>query len=295
MILSVDIGGTAVKLGAVSEEGTILLRREVPAEAAARPLQETALLAAGRLMSEENLRPSGVAVSATGQIDSREGSVIGTNGKIPGYEGAPLRLLFEERFSLPTAVLNDANAAALGECFCGAGKGADPVLMVTLGTGVGSAIVLRGSLFLGMRGIAGEFGQFPLFTGRGGTGWYEEYASTGALVRRAERATGEKKLDGREVFARAAEGDAVMRTVISDWIEDVALGLVGFVHAFNPQCVIIGGGVSGQKTLLLEPLRKRVLSGVLPRFAEGLKIVPASLGNDAGLIGAARFWMEEFR
>ena len=99
-------------------------------------------------------------------------------------------------------------------------------------------------------------------------------------------------LDGRAIFARAAAGDPVMHDALNGWIEDIAAGISGLVHIFNPQMVLIGGGVSAQERLLIDPLRERVLTQVMPRFAEGLRIERAQLGNDAGLIGAARFLLD---
>ena len=301
MILCMDIGGTAVKLALIDGDGRIGSRHE--AATCVRnysvPIMDICLDNAEDFLRCSGAKIHGVAVSATGQIDDRTGTVIGTNGKIPGYEGIPITSRCSERFGVPCCTINDANAAALGECYAGSGKGFDPVLMITLGTGVGSGIVLGGRLFGGFRGIAGELGQFPMFAGRkdarfGKRGWYEDYASASALVHRAEIESGETELNGRTVFSRAAAGDAVMLHVLDLWTDDIALGLIGFTHIFNPQCILIGGGVSAQEDLLMVPLREKVLNGVLPRFGENLEIKRASLGNDAGLLGAYAFWLNRF-
>ena len=99
-------------------------------------------------------------------------------------------------------------------------------------------------------------------------------------------------MNGRIVFSRAADGDKTMLAVLSAWIDDIAAGISGLVHIFNPQMVLIGGGVSAQEALLIAPLRERVLRSVMPRFAEGLRLEAATLGNDAGMIGAARFYLD---
>ncbi|MDO5378081.1 MAG: ROK family protein [Clostridia bacterium] len=299
MILSIDIGGTAVKLGLVTREGEIAARHEasVSFDGYKTPILTTVIREARLFLERENTPVEGIGVSATGQIDDRAGVVIGTNGKIPGYEGARIRDELENAFGLPVRALNDANAAALGECFAGAGKGAQNALMLTLGTGVGGGIVLGGRIFGGARGIAGELGHFTLYQDGapcpcGKRGCFENYAATTALVRAAKAATGEEDIDGRVIFARAAAGDAQMLAVLDRWINDIAAGVTGLVHIFNPEVVLIGGGVSAQEELLMKPLRERVLKGVMPRFAEGLTIRRAALGNDAGLIGAARFFAE---
>ena len=302
MILSMDIGGTAVKLGLVDEEGRIHGKREasVHFDGYKTPILTTAIREARAFLRERNIPIEGIGVSATGQIDTRERTVVGTNGKIPGYEGTQIGRELEEAFGLPVTALNDANAAALGECFAGRAKGMEDVVMLTLGTGVGGGVIIGGKIYGGMRGIAGELGHFTLYQDGepcpcGKRGCYENYASATALVRAAQRAAGETDMDGRTVFGRAAQGDARMLGVISRWLDDVAAGITGLVHIFNPRMVLIGGGISAQEKLLIEPLRQRVLSQVMPRFAQGLCLERASLSNDAGLIGAACFFMQQTR
>ena len=299
MILSIDIGGTAVKLGLVDRQGVIHARCEASVcyDGYETPILTTVIREAQAFLAREGVQVEGAGVSATGQVDDRQGAVIGTNGKIPHYEGAQLKRGLEAALGVPVFALNDANAAALGECFAGRARGVSNVLMITLGTGVGGGIVLGGKIFGGTRGIAGELGHFTLYQDGvpcpcGKRGCFESYAATTALVRRAKEATGEPSLDGRTIFARAGAGDAVMLSVLDAWIDDIAAGISGLVHIFNPEMVLIGGGVSAQEELLIAPLRERVLAQVMPRFAEGLRIEAATLSNDAGLIGAAKFYMD---
>lgn len=299
MLLCMDLGGTAVKLGLVDAQGHIHQRTEanVRSDDDATPILTAAMAAAKDFLTGTGVTVEGIGVSATGQVDSSTGVVIGTNGAIPHYEGVNIREAIEEAFGLPVRVLNDANAAVLGECFTGAARGLRHVLMLTLGTGVGGGMVLDGRLYGGARGIAGELGHFPLERdGRpctcGNRGCLEQYASTTALVRLACQATGEASLNGREIFARAARKDPTMLRVLAAWTADVAAGVTGLVHVFNPEMVLIGGGVSAQEALFLAPLRERVLAQVMPCFATGLRVERAALGNDAGLVGVAKWWMD---
>lgn len=299
MILSIDIGGTAVKMGLVDHAGAIHARHEASVcfDHYQTPILTTVIREAQAFLARESAQIEGIGVSATGQVDDRSGAVIGTNGKIPHYEGAQIKRDMEAAFGVPVFALNDANAAALGECFAGRAKGVQNMLMVTLGTGVGGGIVLDGRIFGGTRGIAGELGHFTLYQDGprcpcGKRGCFESYAATTALVRRAKEATGEADMNGRIVFSRAADGDQAMLAVLSAWIDDIAAGISGLVHIFNPQMVLIGGGVSAQEALLIAPLRERVLRSVMPRFAECLQLEAATLGNDAGMIGAARFYLD---
>ncbi len=293
LILAIDIGGTTAKMGLLREDGTILARQEVSVcfDRYETPVLNTVSAAAAGFLAQQAVSVSGIAVSATGQIDTALGIVAGTNGKIPNYEGSPIKERLEKQFGVPVWVLNDANAAALGECFLGAGKGCRDVLMVTLGTGVGGGLVLDGRVYGGSRGFAGELGHFTLYQDGtpcacGKRGCYENYASTTALLRKSGAA------NGKELFARVRAGDAQAREALDAWLDDVAAGLTGLIHIFNPQLVLVGGGVSVQEELLIEPLRRKVLAGVMPRFAEGLKLERAVLGNDAGMIGAFRFWLD---
>jgi len=299
MILSIDIGGTAVKMGLVDREGVIHARHEASVcyDNYQTPILTTVIREAKAFLAGESAVIEGIGVSATGQVDDRIGAVIGTNGKIPHYEGSQIKREMETEFRVPVFALNDANAAALGECFAGRAKGVSNVLMITLGTGVGGGIVLGGRIFGGTRGIAGELGHIPLYADGipcacGSRGCYESYAATTALVRLAKEATGEEEMNGRIIFSRAAQRDKSILSILDHWIGDIAAGIVGLVHTFNPQMVLIGGGVSSQEDLLIKPLRAKILSTVMPRFAEGLQVEAATLGNDAGMIGAAKFFMD---
>ena len=301
MILGVDIGGTSVKMGLIDESGKIHVQTEASVcfDGYQTPIIDTVCKEAKHFLAAQNAQVEGIGVSATGQIDSHTGVVIGTNGKIPHYEGIPIKERLENALGVPAWVLNDANAAALGECFIGRARGRKNVIMLTLGTGVGGGLVLNGRLYDGQRGIAGELGHFTLYQDGipctcGKRGCFESYASTTALLARVRKVYPEEpEWNGRLVFERAAQGDAVLRDILSAWIDDIAAGITGLVHIFNPEMVIIGGGVSRQEALLMQPLRERVLFHVMPRFAEELQIEPALLGNDAGMIGAVKFFMEK--
>ena len=306
MILCIDVGGTAVKLGLLDLKGTIHCRDERPVneDGYRIPILTTTLRAAATFLADQLLEGEtieGVAVSATGQVDDQRGIVIGTNGSIPGYEGTNFKEAFEKAYHVPTHVLNDANAAVLGETFFGAGRGYRDVVMVTLGTGVGGGVVAGGRLIRGRRGIAGELGHFSIDRegipcSCGNRGCFERYASTTALMAMAGESLGaDAPKDGREFFRRLEQGEKTLQQILSTWLDCVAVGIIGLSHIFNPEIVLIGGGVSRQERLLIQPLRERVNHGLMPRFAEGFRLKAARLGNDAGMMGALKFWMEQER
>lgn len=299
MILGVDIGGTSAKIALVDENGCLHGQTEVAtnADGYVTPVIDSVMAGVEAFLEKTGVTPEGIGVSATGQIDDQNGVVIGTNGKIPNYEGTEIKRVLEERFHVPVWALNDANAAALGECFAGRGKGKKNVIMVTLGTGVGGGIVLNGQVYGGTRGIAGEIGHFTLYQDGvpcpcGKKGCYESYASTSALVAQGRKILARNDLDGRRIFAMAENGDTEALRLLAGWIDDIAAGIGGLVHIFNPEMILIGGGVSRQEKLLMEPLRKKVSEQIMPRFREGLTVEAAALGNDAGVIGAAAYWMD---
>ena len=300
MILGIDIGGTTVKLGLVDREGRMHAQTEVSVcfDGYETPILTTVLRAAKAFLQRENTAVEGVGISATGQIDDEHGVVIGTNGKIPHYEGARLKADTEAALQAPVWALNDANAAALGEAFTGGARGYREVVMLTLGTGVGGGLILNGRLYSGARGIAGELGHFTLYQdGRkcpcGKRGCLEEYASTTALIARAERQTGRTGWNGRMIFEGAAQGDPLLRLALDGWLDDVAAGVTGLVHIFNPELVLIGGGVSAQQALLIDPLAAQVRKSIMPAFAEGLEVRAAALQNDAGLVGAVYYFKQQ--
>jgi glucokinase len=183
----------------------------------------------------------------------------------------------------------------LGEAWVGAARGYTDVIGVTLGTGVGGGILTGGRLLEGARGLGGELGHYRTHAldgvecTCGASGCWEHYAATTALVRAASALEPELD-DGRKIFAAAAAGDKRIQWVLDGWLDEIAEGLAGLVHIFNPQLILIGGGVSAQQQLLIEPLAARVRAAVMPAFAVGLEVRAAALHNDAGLVGAVYYF-----
>lgn len=287
--LAIDIGGTAVKLGIVDEEGRVLSKTEqsVCFDNYETPILTTVLSAAEQFLKEQAVEPQGLAgigVSAAGQIDTRKGIVAGTCGSLPNYIGSPIKAELEAKFGLPTTVANDANCMTLGEVWVGGAKGYTDVIGVTLGTGVGGGILTGGRLLEGARGLGGELGHFRthaldgVLCTCGASGCWERYAATTALVRGAQPRNPKWK-DGRAIFESAHAGDPTILALLDDWTDEIAQGLAGMVHIFNPQLILIGGGVSAQQELLIDPLAKKVRASVMPAFAEGLEIRAAQLHN----------------
>lgn len=298
--LGIDIGGTAVKLGLVDAEGRVLARAEesVSFDGYRTPILDTVTGAAARFLAGQSITPAGVGVSATGQIDSKQGIVAGTCGSLPGWDGAPVRAALERALGLPVTVANDANCMVLGEVWAGAAKGCTDVIGITIGTGVGGGILTGGRLLEGARGLGGEIGHYRTHVRDGvpctcgAVGCWERYASTTALVRTAQEQNPAWD-SGRTIFAAAEAGDREVLALLDGWMDEIAQGLAGLVHIFNPQRILVGGGVSAQTDLLIRPLADRVAASVMPAFREGLTLRAAELRNDAGLVGAVYYLRQQ--
>ena len=307
--LGVDIGGTAVKIGKVTEDGAVLESESysVNFDGYETPILQTVLKSCREFMELHNMNPGncqGIGVSATGAVNTKTGCVDGSAGHIRNWEHSRIKEAMEQEFGIQTTVINDANAAALGEVWTGAARNRENVVVVTIGTGVGGGIIVDGNILLGKNGFAGEIGHIPIqISGElcscGNRGCLERYGSASALVREVRKAVkdgringlSENDIDGRKIFALADHGDKVILEIIDRWIDCITSGIVGLVHIFNPDLILIGGGVSAQEEYFIRPLRNKVKEHVMPHFAYGLDLRAASLGNEAGMVGAVYFFL----
>ena len=279
-LLGIDIGGTKIAGGLVDmDAGRVLLRSRVPTEAedGGPVVLRRALDLARSLVSqarEQGLgEPLAVGVGAGGQIDPVQGVVVSATDVLPGWAGTPLRQAFEDGLNLPTSVDNDVNALAVGEQRFGAGRGHNDLLYLALGTGVGGAIISGGRLHRGAHGSGGELGHLVLFPDGlpctcGGRGCLEQYANGAAYAR-----------------YRQEEGDDEARAAYRLG-EMLGLGLVSLANLFDPDRIIIGGGLADLGESLLEPARRVLRERALPGGRD-CPVLPAALGPDASVIGAA--------
>lgn len=283
-IAALDMGGTKIK-GCLFEDGRLLQVSDVDAEAWRGG---THFLERGAELLSAFGPFDALGVSTAGQVDPRSGSIRYANENIPGYTGMDVRGFFEERFGKQTAVVNDVYAAALGEGAQGAARGRRDYLCLTYGTGVGGGVVLNGRLYYGAGASAGVMlgGMVihpeAVVSGDPFSGTYERYASATALVRTAQTVDA-GLVDGKAIFAQISK--PAVRTVVDQWLDEVAVGLCTLVHAYNVPCVVLGGGVMEQPYAILG-VRRRVEEHLIPGF-RGVSILAAELGNMAGLYGAA--------
>jgi len=283
-IAALDIGGTAIKAGVLDQEGTLLSQGQwdTCAHQGASHLIQQIISIIGDSYGVDR-----VGISITGQVEPATGVIRFATEAMPGFTGTPLKAILEAETGLWVAVENDVNCAALGEAHFGAAKGIRDFLCVTYGTGIGGAIFIGGGLYYGAHGSAGEFGHLQthsgdgLLCGCGRRGCYEMYGSVNALIRRIYRRTG-IQMDGRQIFARKA--DEVIARELREWIDEIAWGLVSLVHCFHPPLIVLGGGVMEQE-YLLDEICLRLNQWLMPSFRD-VSVMPAQLGNRAGLMGA---------
>lgn len=304
--LGIDIGGTAVKMGIVTESGEILSKSsyDVAFDGYETPIIETVKKGIDIFLNESNISVkelNGIGVSATGQIDSNIGSVVGVGGNIKNWCNTEIKKELELIYNVRTTVVNDANCMVIGEQWLGGAKGYKNVIGITIGTGVGGGIIVDSKILLGSIGIAGELGHFSIdANGRectcGNVGCYERYASMTALVKEVkenyeklgEVSFAKEEVNGLVIFTEL-EKNKELQNIVNGWIENISKGLISLTHIFNPEIILIGGGVSKQEKMFIEPIREIVLSKVMSKFGENIKVEAAMLGNDAGLIGAVYY------
>src|SRR5690625_1352524 len=228
----------------------------------------------------------GIGISTASQIKMKKGKIPFANENIPNYTDTALKDIFEETFNTPVKVINDVNAAALGETHFGGGSKVNDFLCVTYGTGIGGAIVRNRQVYVGENGLAGEVGHMLLYPeGRscncGLKGCYEQYASTTALVREAQKIN-KNYQDGRTIF-KYLQIDTKLQKVYHQWIQNICLGLVNLIHIFNPATILLGGSIMEQP-LVIHEIHKNTQACIMYSFSQ-VRIKQKKLGNKAGVHG----------
>lgn len=305
--IGIDVGGTNVKIALVDDKGSILYSNSVPtrAEMGYEYTVNNIKQAIRDLMSETKVTGiEGIGFDFPGQIDYKNG-IVRLAPNIPGWVNIPIAKIIEDEFKIPTRIDNDVHCAALGELNFGAGKGCENFICMTVGTGIGSGIVINGKLVRGASNAAGELGHIKLqmhegpLCGCGDYGCLEAFASGPSIVAMAEEyILGGKSTKFRElasggeitpfIVAEAAkQGDPVARRIFARIGEYIGFGLSSVVNLLNPEKIIIGGGVADAGDILLDPIKETIKKRAMVVAGSAVEIVPAKLGNTAGVIGAS--------
>ena len=306
--IGIDVGGTNVKVALVTDEGQIIYSDSVPtrAEMGYEYTVNNIKQAIYDLMKETNTQAQdieGLGFGFPGQVDYKTG-IVKLLPNIPGWVNVPIAQIMEDEFHIPTRIDNDARCAALGELFTGAGKGCENIVCVTVGTGVGSGIIINGKVVRGASNAAGEIGHIKLemkdglICGCGDTGCMEAYVSAPSIVAMAEdyikggKSTKFREMANPEISAyivaeAAKAGDKVAQRIFKIMGEYLGIGLSSVVNLLNPEKIIIGGGVADAGDIFLNPVRETIKSRAMEISGNAVQVVPAELGNRAGVIGAS--------
>lgn len=311
--LGIDVGGMSVKGALVNEEGDFLCRDSFETKPNRNTFEiiNDIVSLCKDLVRKGNITENvlaGIGIGIPGTIDAENGTIIYANNI--NFENVQIVNELKKHFKCPIKIGNDANVAALGEMKFGSGKGCDNLILVTLGTGVGTGIIVNSEILLGNNGAGGEGGHITfkyngLLCSCGKKGCWECYASATALIRMSEEAISknpksemvkvakeEGKVSGRTAFLAAQKGDVTGKNVVSKYIKYVSEGIISLVNIFRPDVILIGGGISNEGKYLMDRIEKRV-----NKYSYGGKRNPrvpvrkAELKNDAGILGAVALCM----
>lgn len=294
---ALDIGGTNIKYGVICDSGEVIIRNEIPTEAhlGGNMLMGKIIIIVDKLLTE-GYKIDGIGVSSAGQICCRTGKIIYATDNLPGWTGMPIKQTLENKFSIPVHVENDVNAAALGEKWRGAARNYSDFLCLTIGTGIGGAIVINNEIFYGSKGFAGEFGHMIIEKNGiactcGREGCFEQYASITALIRNVQKKANKKMLEtnvlnGKIIFDNAKRGDNVCNEAINEFSKYLAIGLANLLHIFNPPLVVLGGGISAQGAWLLDKIWYNLSEYAMPNYIKNIKICFSECKNTASMLGA---------
>ena len=311
--IGIDIGGTYIKSGIIRYDGTLVVtdKLQTPSESDPHYLVNTISCLISQMLRQTSIKRKeviGVGIGSAGAVDRVRGEVCFAANL--GMQKVPLAHLVEEETGFAVKIANDANCACVGEWKFGNGKAYSDIILVTLGTGVGSGIIIGNQLFEGNCGAGGEIGHMLLYKGGrqcscGRRGCLEAYASATALVQitleqmKKDKFTklwnvlDESKMITPQVVFEMSKQDKLAKKIVDEYIQNLGEGLVDLCNVFRPQAIIIGGGMSAQGENLIAPLRQYVADHIFAKdTTPPVDVLQASLGNDAGVIGAASLFVD---
>jgi glucokinase len=316
LFIGIDLGATKISTALVDAVGKIIAQdyRETRAVEGQKAVIERMVDAAHQVMDEANIAPAqitAVGVCSPGPTDSRTG-VVTAPPNLPGWKDVPLKQIIEEALGITTFLENDANAAALGEHRFGAGRGVQNMIYVTASTGIGGGLILNGQLYRGATGAAGEIGHITVlpwgpYCGCGNRGCLEALASGTAIAREgremvrrgvptliADLAEGNPERVTAKLVAEAADkGDAEAQELLAEAMSYLGVGMANLVNLFNPELIVIGGGLTNMGEGLFGPVRRTIERRAFFAAAQAARVVPAQLGDDVGVLGAVAVAMAQ--
>ncbi|TDL64710.1 ROK family protein [Rhodococcus qingshengii] len=284
--LAFDIGGTQIKYGIVTEDGDILAHWIMDTEAhlGGRAIIDKVITTGKTIVTEYAV--SGIAISTAGQVNFHTGTIVAAGETIPDYTGVEIKKLVRQALGLPVEVRNDVDCAALGEMWLG-NHGSKSFIALTVGTGIGGAIVIDGKMYSGHSFSAGEWG-YMLVDGEP----FEKNASVSGLIQFANHYKEKRQWTGKEIFDLYDRGDEAIQTAVRQFYRYLAIGISNLIYIFNPEKVILGGGITDRGERFLQEVQAEINNYLLPSFQINTEIVLAKQSNHAGMIGAVFHLMD---
>lgn len=279
----IDIGGTSIKYGVITKEGTLIESNDRDTEAYKGGL--SIIDKVKEIIKEIRIDNdiSGICISTAGMVCPKEGKIVYAGPTIPNYTGVEVKSILEKEFKLPCSVENDVNCAALGEFFDGAGMGTNSMVCLTIGTGIGGAIIIDGKILHGFSNSAGEIG-YMMVNGE----HIQNIASTTSLVKNVALRKGidYKSIDGRYVLDNYENGDLICREEVEKLVDNLALGISNIVYSVNPEVVVLGGGIMAREEIFRPLIEKSLRKYLIESIYINTRIEFAKLKNTAGMKGA---------
>ena len=302
--IGIDLGGTSVKYALIDSEGVFHYQAQLPSKAdisaeAVIGQLVTACQEVKAYADRQELTIEGIGLGTPGIVDETNRIVLGGAENIVGWENLKLADRIESETGLPVQIGNDANLMGLGETLYGIAQGARNVVFLTVGTGIGGAVVIEGKLFNGFANRGTELGHVPLIANGepcacGSVGCLEQYASTSALVRRFSKRAADagrtfpgEEVNGELIVRLYHTGDPLAVESLEEHCDFLGYGIAGVINTFSPQKVVIGGGLSEAGDFYIQKVSEKAFRYAMSDCAVNTQIVAASLGNKAGSIGAA--------
>jgi predicted NBD/HSP70 family sugar kinase len=281
--ISIDIGGTAIKYGLITEEGEILNRSERKTEAAkgGPSILEKAVEIVENFSKTEEI--CGICISTAGMVDTKKGEIFYSAPLIPNYAGTKFKETMEQKFGIPCEVENDVNCAGLAESVSGAAKGSSVSLMLTVGTGIGGCVVINGEVFRGFSNSACEVGYMHMAGSD-----FQTLGAASILTRKVAEWKNEPEeiWNGYHIFEEAKKGDELCIRAVDEMADVLGEGIANICYVINPEVVVLGGGIMAQEEYLRGRIETAVKRYLIPGIASQTKIAFAKHRNDAGMLGA---------
>lgn len=279
----IDIGGTAIKYGFISEKGEIISRGEKKTESdkgGPGILKKTVEITNNFCKTEEI---SGICISTAGMVDTEKGEIFYAAPLIPGYTGINFKKTLEREFGVPCEVENDVNCAGLAEYVSGAAMGSRISLMLTIGTGIGGSLILDGKVFRGFSGSACEVGYMHM-----GKSDFQTLGAASILTKKVAKWKNEEEelWNGHHIFEEAKKGDKLCIRAIDEMCDALGLGIANICYVVNPEIVVLGGGIMAQEEFLKKRIKNAVDNYLISSIAANTRIAFAKHRNDAGMLGA---------